>query len=175
MEVSVKVACRLTTATDCRHRAITMLLILVEVSVKVACRSTTATDCRHRAITMLLIGNQCYYISSLLIGNQCYYISSTSSWASGMHSFFVTIVVITLIANPPWVAYPPPPPMPHIMPWIEYLYTAWHEYHPINIYSVWYRYRQHRDYIDREYIDRDYRTMIPIWYQVADEYHALVS
>ena len=40
---------------DCRYRAITMLLILVEVSVKVACLSTTATDCRHRAITMLLI------------------------------------------------------------------------------------------------------------------------
>ena len=37
------------------HRAITMLLILVEVSVKVACRSTTATDCGHRAITMPLI------------------------------------------------------------------------------------------------------------------------
>ena len=37
-----------------RHRAISMLLILVEVSVKVACRSTTATDSRHRAITMLL-------------------------------------------------------------------------------------------------------------------------
>ena len=32
-----------------------MLLILVEVSVKVACRSMTAIDCRHRAITMLLI------------------------------------------------------------------------------------------------------------------------
>ena len=32
-----------------------MLLTLVEVSVKVACRSTTATDCSHRAITMLLI------------------------------------------------------------------------------------------------------------------------
>ena len=43
------------TATDYRHRAITMLLILVEVSVKVACQSTTATDCKHRAITMLLI------------------------------------------------------------------------------------------------------------------------
>ena len=37
------------------HRAITMLLILVEVSVKVSCRSTTATDCGYRAITMLLI------------------------------------------------------------------------------------------------------------------------
>ena len=40
---------------DCRHRAITILLILVEVSVKVACRSTTATDCKHKAITMLPI------------------------------------------------------------------------------------------------------------------------
>ena len=61
---------------DCRYRAITMLLILVEVSVKVACRSTTGRHrlqhratysggsiCEsgllvhnsHRAITMLLI------------------------------------------------------------------------------------------------------------------------
>ena len=53
MEVSVKVACRSTTATDCRHRAITMQLILVQVSVKVACPCTTAIDCSHRAITML--------------------------------------------------------------------------------------------------------------------------
>ena len=36
VEVSVKVACRSTTATDCS----TELLILVEVPVKVACRST---------------------------------------------------------------------------------------------------------------------------------------
>ena len=43
------------TGTNCSHRAITMLLILVEVPVKVACRSTTVTDCSHRAITMLLI------------------------------------------------------------------------------------------------------------------------
>ena len=52
MEVSVKVAKRSTTATDCKHRAITMLFILVEVSmklltlvevsVKVAWRSTRA-------------------------------------------------------------------------------------------------------------------------------------
>ena len=35
MAVSVKVACRSMTATDCSFRAITMLLILVEVSVKV--------------------------------------------------------------------------------------------------------------------------------------------
>ena len=47
VEVSVKVACRSTTATDCSHRAISMLLILVEVSVKVACQSTTAIDCSH--------------------------------------------------------------------------------------------------------------------------------
>ena len=37
------------------HRAISMLLILVEVSVNVACWSTTATDWRHKAIFMLLI------------------------------------------------------------------------------------------------------------------------
>ena len=43
------------TVTDYRHRAITMLLILVEVSVKVSCRSTTATDCGYRAITMQVI------------------------------------------------------------------------------------------------------------------------
>ena len=92
MEVSVKVACQSTTATNCSHRAypmlvevqsyhhgsicesdlsvhdshrlqaqsITMQLILVEVTVKVACRSTTATDCRHRAITMLL-SMDCYW------------------------------------------------------------------------------------------------------------------
>ena len=43
VEVLVKVACRSTTATDWRHRAISMLLILGEVSVNVACRSTTVT------------------------------------------------------------------------------------------------------------------------------------
>ena len=32
------------TVTDCSHRAISMLLFLMEVSVNVACRSTTATD-----------------------------------------------------------------------------------------------------------------------------------
>ena len=32
------------TITDCNHRTITMLLILVEVPVKVACWSTTVTD-----------------------------------------------------------------------------------------------------------------------------------
>ena len=70
MEVSVKVACQSTTATDCSHRAsqsesinergfsvmigtdcshrvMYLLLILVEVSVKVACRSTISTDCSH--------------------------------------------------------------------------------------------------------------------------------
>ena len=40
-------------ATDCSHRATSILLILVEVSVKVACRSTTATDCSYRATTEL--------------------------------------------------------------------------------------------------------------------------
>ena len=54
VEVSVKVAYRSTTTTDCSHRAITMLLILAKVSVKVACWSTTTTDCKHSAITMLL-------------------------------------------------------------------------------------------------------------------------
>ena len=54
-EVPVKVAYRSTTATDCRHRAITMLLILVEVSLKVACQFTIATDCSHKANTPLLI------------------------------------------------------------------------------------------------------------------------
>ena len=44
VEVSVKVACQSTTVTDCSHRAITMLLLLLEVFVKVVCRSTTATD-----------------------------------------------------------------------------------------------------------------------------------
>ena len=43
------------TVTDCSHRTITMLLILVEVPVKVACQSTTVTNCSHRAITMQLI------------------------------------------------------------------------------------------------------------------------
>ena len=46
VEVSVKVACRSTTATDWRHRVTSMLFISVEVSVKVACWSTTATDWR---------------------------------------------------------------------------------------------------------------------------------
>ena len=55
VQVSVKVACRSTTATDCSHRAITMLLILAEVSVKVVCWSTITTDCKHSAIIMLLI------------------------------------------------------------------------------------------------------------------------
>ena len=48
VEVSVKVACKFMTATDCSHRATSMLLLLVEVqttlmevSVKVACRSTS--------------------------------------------------------------------------------------------------------------------------------------
>ena len=41
--------------TDCSHRAITMLIILVEVPVKVACPSTTVTDCSPKTITMLLI------------------------------------------------------------------------------------------------------------------------
>ena len=40
------------TFTDCSHRAITMLLILVKVPVKVACRSTTGTDCSPRAIIL---------------------------------------------------------------------------------------------------------------------------
>ena len=43
------------TFTDCSHRAITMLLIIVEVPVKVACLSMTVTDYRHRAITMQFI------------------------------------------------------------------------------------------------------------------------
>ena len=34
--ILVKVACQSTTATDCSHRATSMLLILVEVSVKMA-------------------------------------------------------------------------------------------------------------------------------------------
>ena len=55
VEVPVKVACLSTTATDCSHRAISILLILVEVFVKVAGQSMTVTACRHRAITMLLI------------------------------------------------------------------------------------------------------------------------
>ena len=79
VDVPVKVACRSTTATDCSHRAIckasssggsicesglavhesqdcryraiTLLLILVEVSVKVSCRSTTGRHrLQHRAI-----------------------------------------------------------------------------------------------------------------------------
>ena len=44
LENSVKKACWSMTATNCKHRAITMLPILVEVSVKVACGSTTSTD-----------------------------------------------------------------------------------------------------------------------------------
>ena len=43
------------TFTACSHRAITMLLIIVEVPVKVACLSMTVTDYRHRAITMQFI------------------------------------------------------------------------------------------------------------------------
>ena len=43
------------TGSDYSNRVKYLLLILVEVSVKVACKSTTATDCRHRAISMLLI------------------------------------------------------------------------------------------------------------------------
>ena len=38
------------TVTDCSHRAITMLLILVEV-----CESGLSVNDSHRAITMLLI------------------------------------------------------------------------------------------------------------------------
>ena len=70
--ISVKVACQSTTATDCSHRAnsmllilvevqtagtdlsVPMLLILVEVSVKVACWSTISTNCSHWATSMLL-------------------------------------------------------------------------------------------------------------------------
>ena len=51
------------TGTDCSHRAITMLLILVEV----ACRSTTVTDCSHRATSMLLISVE---VSGLSVGPQ---------------------------------------------------------------------------------------------------------
>ena len=49
VEVSVKVACQSTTATDCSHRANYMVLILLEVSVKVACQSTTVIACSLHA------------------------------------------------------------------------------------------------------------------------------
>ena len=53
--------------TDCSHRAITMLLILVEVHVKVAYRSTTVTDCSHSAINMRAQRLSCMFISFYVI------------------------------------------------------------------------------------------------------------
>ena len=55
VKVPVKVAChdQSMTVTDCRQRAITMLLIIVEL--KLACMFTLATDCSHRPTYIILI------------------------------------------------------------------------------------------------------------------------
>ena len=50
--VQEKILVRLTLSATGLHKAITMLLILVEVSVKVVCQSTTATNCSHREVSV---------------------------------------------------------------------------------------------------------------------------